>query len=123
MGLIAVEFVGPIGELEVRCHAVLDSIAERGNPLGLGATYGRIVGWQSTRRGYVYPAAQFDNRNRPFPGLDREVGRFGNGYAEWIWLTPPQSSLDGATSLILLARGEIDLVADAVWRVLQGVFA
>ena len=35
---------------------------------------GRIVGWQNARRGYVFPAAQLDERNRPLAGLDRVTG-------------------------------------------------
>lgn len=84
---------------------------------------GRIVGWQNTRRGYVFPEAQFDDRNRPFSGLDRVIGQFGDGYAAWVWLTTPQPSLDGATPLTLLERGEIDRVVDAVQGDLQGDFA
>ena len=83
---------------------------------------GRIVGWQNARRGYVYPAAQFDGRNRPLPGLDRVVGQFGDGYAAWVWLTTPRPSLNGATPLALLARGEIEPVADAAQGDLQGDF-
>ena len=55
----------------------------------------RIVGWQSARRGYAFPAEQLDGRNRPLPGLDRVAGRFADGYAAWVWLTTPRSSLDG----------------------------
>ena len=83
---------------------------------------GRIVGWQNARRGYVYPAAQLDQRNRPLPGLDRVVAQFGDGYAAWVWLTTPRPSLDGATPLVLLARGEIEPVADAARGDLQGDF-
>lgn len=84
---------------------------------------GRIIGWQNARRGYVFPAAQLDNRNRPFSGLDRVVGRFGDGYAAWVWLTMPQPSLEGAVPLVLLEQGEIDRVADAARGDLQGDFA
>lgn len=84
---------------------------------------GRIVGWQNARRGYVFPAAQLDTRNRPIPGLVRVVGQVCDGYAAWMWLTKPQPSLDGATPLTLLERGETDRVADAVRGELQGDFA
>ncbi len=84
---------------------------------------GRLVGWQNARRGYVFPAAQLDGRNRPLPGLDRVAGQFGDGYAAWVWLTTPLSSLDGAMPLTVLARGEIDRVADAARGDLQGDFA
>ena len=74
---------------------------------------GRIVGWQNARRSYVFPAEQLDGRNRPLPGLDRVAGRFADGYAAWVWLTTPQPSLDGATPLELLGRGEVERVAEA----------
>ena len=67
---------------------------------------GRIVGWQSARRGYVFPAGQLDERGRPPDGLDRIVPCFADGYAAWVWLTTPRSSLDGVTPLALLKRGE-----------------
>ena len=82
-----------------------------------------MVGWQNARRGYVFPAAQLDERNRPLPGLDRVAGLFADGYAAWAWLTTPRPSLDGATPLSLLARGEIERVADAARGDLQGDFA
>ena len=84
---------------------------------------GRIVGWQNARRGYVFPAAQLDERNRPLSGLDRVAGLFTDGYAAWVWLTTPRPSLDGAEPLALLARGEIARVADAARGDLQGDFA
>ena len=84
---------------------------------------GKIVAWQNARRGYVFPAAQFDGRNRPLPGLDRVIGQFGDGYAAWVWLTAPRPSLDGAMPLTLLARGQIDRVANAAQGDLQGDFA
>ena len=73
---------------------------------------GRIVSWQNARRGYVFPAGQLDERNRPLAGLDRVAALFGDGYAAWVWLTPPPPSLDGAEPLALLARGEGERVAE-----------
>ena len=84
---------------------------------------GRIVGWRGAKRGYVFPADQFDERGRPFEGLDRVVGLFGDGYAAWAWLTTELASLDGATPLTLLAGGEIDHVAQAAEGDRQGDFA
>ena len=78
-----------------------------------GRRKGRIVGWQNARRGYVLPAEQLDGRNRPREGLDRVAGRFADGYAAWIWLTTPRPSLDGAPPLALLARGEVERLAEA----------
>ncbi len=83
---------------------------------------GRIVGWRGARRGHVFPAAQLDERGRPFDGLDRVAGLFDDGYAAWIWLTTELSSLDGATPLALLAEGEIDRVAKAAEGDRQGDF-
>ena len=84
---------------------------------------GRIVGWEGARRGYVFPAEQFDDRDRPLPGLDLVVGQFGDGYVAWVWLTTPRPSLDGETPLALLARGETERVADAAQGDRQGDFA
>ena len=84
---------------------------------------GRIVGWRGAKRGYVFPADQFDDRGRPLQGLDRVVGLFGDGYAAWVWLTTNRPSLDGAMPLTLLAGGEIDRVAKAAEGDRQGDFA
>ncbi len=84
---------------------------------------GRIVGWRRTKRGYAFPAGQFDSRGRPLEGLDRVVGHFGDGYAAWIWLTTERASLEGAAPLTLLAAGEVDRVAKAAEGDKQGDFA
>ena len=83
---------------------------------------GKIVGWRGAKRGYVFPAEQLDERGRPVQGLDRVVGRFGDGYAAWVWLTTELASLDGATPLALLAGGEIDRVTKAAAGDRQGDF-
>ena len=84
---------------------------------------GRIVGWQNARRGYVFPAGQLDDRNRPLAGLDRVTALFADGYAAWVWLTTPRPALDGAEPLALLARGEVERVAEAAQGDRQGDFA
>ena len=84
---------------------------------------GRIVGWQNARRGYVFPAAQLGERNRPLAGLDRVTALFADGYAAWVWLTTPRPSLDGAEPLALLVRGEVERVAEAAQGDRQGDFA
>ena len=84
---------------------------------------GRIVGWRGARRGYVFPAGQIDERDRPLEGLERVVGLFGDGYAAWVWLTTRRPSLDGTMPLTLLARGEVDRVAKAAEGDKQGDFA
>ena len=81
---------------------------------------GKIIGWQNTKRGYVFPAGQLDERNRPLAGLDRVAGLFADGYSAWVWLTTPRPSLDGAKPLVLLARGEIERVAEAAQGDRQG---
>ena len=84
---------------------------------------GRIVGWRGAKRGYIFPAEQFDDRGRPLAGLERVIGLFGDGYAAWVWLTTRRSSLDGAKPLTLLAGGEADRVAKAAEGDKQGDFA
>jgi len=84
---------------------------------------GRIIGWQAAKRGYVFPAGQFDDRGRPLKGLGRVVPLFEDGYAAWVWLTTPRPALDGATPLALLRNGEIERVATAAAGDAQGDFA
>ena len=84
---------------------------------------GRIVGWRGAKRGYVFPAEQFDDRGRPLAGLERVIGLFGDGYAAWVWLTTRRPSLDGVKPLTLLAGGEADRVAKAAEGDKQGDFA
>ena len=84
---------------------------------------GKIVGWRGAKRGYVFPAAQLDDRDRPLAGLERVVRQFDDGYAAWVWLTTGRASLDGAKPLTLLAGGEIDRVANAAEGDKQGDFA
>ena len=84
---------------------------------------GRIVGWRGARRGHVFPAGQLDKRGQPLDGLNRVAGLFDDGYATWVWLTTELASLDGATPLILLTRGEIDRVVKAAEGDRQGDFA
>ena len=84
---------------------------------------GRIVGWQGAKRGYVFPAGQFDRRGRPLGGLERIVPHFSDGYSAWIWLTTPRPSLNGAKPIALLGQGERDRVAAAAKGDAQGDFA
>ena len=84
---------------------------------------GWIVGWQNARRGYVFPARQLDDRNRPLAGLNRVTALFADGYAAWVWLTTARPSLDGAEPLALLARGEVKRVTEAAQGDRQGDFA
>ena len=65
---------------------------------------GRIVGWQGAKRGYFFPAGQFDERGQPLKGLDRITPQFEDGYAAWRWLTAPLAALDGRSRLPFFAR-------------------
>ncbi|MGI9304686.1 MAG: hypothetical protein ACR2RB_18565 [Gammaproteobacteria bacterium] len=84
---------------------------------------GKIIGWQSAKRGYVFPPGQLDERGRPLKGLDRIVSHFEDGYAAWVWLTTPRAALEGVSPLARLRQGEIDRVAAAAEGDVQGDFA
>ena len=62
-------------------------------------------------------------QNRQLARLDRVTGLFADGYAAWVWLTTPRPSLDGAEPLALLARGEVERVAEAAQGDRLGDFA
>ena len=83
---------------------------------------GRIIGWQGAKRGYVFPARQFDERGQLLRGLDRITPLFEDGYAAWRWLSAPVTALDGAEPLDLLCEGEVALVEAAAKGDLQGDF-
>ena len=83
---------------------------------------GKILGWQTAKRGYLFPARQFDERNHPIDGLGEFVRLFEDAYVAWNWLTTPRNSLDGEEPLSLLARGERVQVIDAAEGDLQGDF-
>lgn len=84
---------------------------------------GRVIGWQSAKRGYVFPAGQLDARGQPLKGLDRILAHFEDGYAAWVWLTAPRAGLEDATPLSLLRHGEIERVTAAAAGDAQGDFA
>ena len=83
---------------------------------------GRIIGWQGAKRGYVFPARQFDERGQLLEGLDRITPQFEDGFAAWCWLSAPLTALDGAEPLDLLCEGEVALVEAAAKGDLQGDF-
>ena len=84
---------------------------------------GKIVGWQTAKRGYMFPAKQLDERNQPIEGLGDIVALFEDAYAAWLWLTTPRNALDGEEPLTELAKGHRDRVIDAAQGHLQGDFA
>ena len=83
---------------------------------------GKIVGWQHAKRGYVFPARQFDEYNRPIEGLADLVALFGSAHVAWEWLTAPLNLLNEEEPLSVLARGEGERVIDAAEGYLQGDF-
>ena len=83
---------------------------------------GKILGWQTAKRGYLFPVRQFDQRNQPIEGLGEIVALFEYAEVAWDWLTTPVSSLDGEKPLSMLARGERERVVDAAEGHLQGDF-
>ncbi|MYB52921.1 MAG: hypothetical protein F4X77_12090 [Acidobacteriia bacterium] len=84
---------------------------------------GRIIGWQGAKRGYVFPAGQFDERGQPLNGLDRITPHFEDGYLAWRWLTAPLAALNGDEPLALLCKGEAAIVEAVAKGDLQGDFA
>lgn len=84
---------------------------------------GRLIGWQSAKRGYVFPVGQLDDRGQPLNGLDRILAHFADGYAAWNWLMTPRPALDGATPLAVLRRGEVERAIAAAAGDAQGDFA
>lgn len=84
---------------------------------------GRLLGWQGAKRGYVFPAGQLDNRNRPLDGLHHIGQLFGDAHAAWVWITTPKNALDGECPLALLASGDIDRAVEIAEGDLQGDFA
>ena len=83
---------------------------------------GRIVGWQSTKRGFVFPAEQLDERGRPLAGLEVVLSHFDGHYSAWNWLTDRHDALDGARPIDLLRQSEDARVEAAARGYAQGDF-
>ena len=84
---------------------------------------GQLLGWQGARRGYVFPAGQLDDRDRPLDGLQRIGQLFGDAYAAWVWMTTPRAALDDECPLALLASGDVERAVEIAEGDLQGDFA
>ena len=82
----------------------------------------KILGWQGAKRGYVFPAAQFDERGRPPEGLAEVIAITGNAFATWHWLICETPALDGAPPLQCLHAGELERVLTAAEGAAQGDF-
>ena len=61
---------------------------------------------RTAKRGYMFPARQLDERNRPIEGPGDIVALFEDAYAAWFWLTTPRNALDGEEPLAVLAKGQ-----------------
>ena len=83
---------------------------------------GKLLGWQTAKRGYLFPARQFDQRNQPIEGLGEIVALFEYAEVAWDWLTAPLNSLGGEKPLTVLAKGELERVIEAAESHLQGDF-
>ncbi len=83
---------------------------------------GRIIGWQSTKRGFVFPAEQLDERGRPFAGLGPVLSHFDGHYSAWKWLTDRHDALDGARPIDLLRQSHDARVEAAARGYAQGDF-
>lgn len=83
----------------------------------------RVVGWERGKRGLVFPAGQLDERGRPIAGLEEVIQRFPDGYAAWVWLTTPNSALEGDCPLEMLRTGQVRRVVAAADGYAQGDFA
>ena len=84
---------------------------------------GTIVGWEAGKRGYVFPAGQFDERGRVIPGVCEIMRLLGDAYGTWAWLTSPDAACGGEEPLALLVRGERERVIGAANGYLQGDFS
>ena len=84
---------------------------------------GKLIRWQSAKRGYVFPEGQLDARGHPVEGMERIAPFFPDAWAAWCWLTTPQAALDGEIPLALMGRGDAARVAAAAEGYAQGDFA
>ncbi len=82
----------------------------------------KILGWQGAKRGYVFPAGQFDERGRPPAGLAEVMAITGGAFETWHWLICESPALDGASPLQCLRAGELERVLMAAEGAAQGDF-
>lgn len=82
----------------------------------------KILGWERTKRSYVFPLRQFDERGRPPPGLAALLEITGDAFETWHWMVCESSALDGATPLECLRTGELERVLAAAKGMAQGDF-
>ena len=75
------------------------------------------------RRGYVFPAGQFDEHGLGRSDLEPLVEPFDNNYELWDWLMTPDIALDGAERLALVNVRILSLVEAAATGYLQGDFS
>jgi hypothetical protein len=76
---------------------------------------GKLVAVQTGRRGYEYPACQFEDTGA-IENLEKVLGAFADDTDAWMqlaFLINPNESLGGESPLDLLRRGETDTVVQA----------
>ena len=76
---------------------------------------GKLIAVQTGRRGYEYPACQFEDTG-VIENLEVVLGAFADDIDDWMqlaFLINPNESLGGESPLDLLRRGEVDAVARA----------
>lgn len=83
---------------------------------------GRVIGWEGTKRGFVFPAEQLDERGRPLNGLGGVVPHFEGHYSAWCWLRDGHDALDGARPIDLLRQNDVARVESAARGYAQGDF-
>ncbi len=76
---------------------------------------GKLIAVQTGRRGYEYPACQFEDTGA-IDNLEEVLGAFADDIDAWMqlaFLINPNESLGGESPLDLLRRGELGAVARA----------
>ena len=76
---------------------------------------GKLIAVQTGRRGYEYPACQFEDTGA-IDNLEEVLGAFADDIDAWMqlaFLINPNESLGGESPLDLLRRGEVGAVARA----------
>lgn len=75
---------------------------------------GRLIAWpRAGKRGYVLPAEQLDTQGRPPEGLDQVLALFPNHRVAWEWLSDRVAAVGERRPIVLLQKGELEIVLNA----------